>query len=773
MVIGDERFDAYLRGIGDLVTGVPLLPAWSPDGATVGFVTGPVDDRRAWSVDLATGEKSPLLDVQRTRDAISAATGETPPGRGIPFAAFGFAGPHLIAFQVGAQALTLDLSTYTVTKPPAEGPMDGVFDLGRRARSTPKQFLRTQPLIDPMPAFEVLSPDAKFFLSTERSNIVLRSTSDSRTVNLTLDGTPEVEYRFDLTNPQLAILGMAAPATNWSPDATRVAIYRVDNRGVALCPQVHYLKREDEVVFRYHTKAGGTLERYTLHVVDVYGKGMVDIDLGDTRDTYPVFAGWLPDSRRLLLFLLSRDCRRAQVSLADAVTGEVTPLFNEQGDTFIRIHHDVYFGRKLGCELTPDGTQVLWLSERSGWKHIFLYDLQGNLVRQLTDGEWPVDHVDSVRDGFVYFTAHIDQRRPYDTHLVRVPLAGGEVEQLTREPGVHSVVFAPTGAAFLDTFSTPAEPPVTVLRSAAGRLLGEVARADVTALETLGWSAPEQFTVKAADGTTDLWGVLFKPHDFDASKRYPVIEYIYGGPQIAVAPHSFVTVMAPMGAMAQALAQLGYVTVVLDARGTPERSKAFHDAIYRRWANVLADDHAEALKQLAARHSFIDLDRVGITGGSWGGYSSFRCLADRPDVYKAAVISAPGFDPYSSVLYECYLDLPQDNVDGYRFADLYHLAPTLQGSLMIAGGTSDHATWTDAIKMSEALINAGKLHEFVALPEQYHGYASVHDAYFWRKTVGHFRAALGEPLVVPGPDVTASRGDENGSALSVEEAVPV
>jgi dipeptidyl-peptidase 4 len=382
----------------------------------------------------------------------------------------------------------------------------------------------------------------------------------------------------------LAMLGMDTPTTCWSPDGNRIAAYRVDLTGVSKSPQVHYLKRDDEVVHRHHAKAGGVLERYELFLLDVYGRPPVPIDLGDTTDTYPVFAGWLPDASAVLVLQFDRLLTRVDAYLADATTGDTIHLFSEEADTFIRIHHDIYYGRKVGLDLTPDGRHLIWESTRDGWTHLYLYSVEtGELVRQLTSGAWPVDRVRQVTaDGTVVFTARIDQQRPYDLHVCSVPLAGGEVRQLTTEPGVHTFIPAPSGTAFIDTCSTPDQPPVTVLRGMDGRVRAELVRADISTLqETVGWTAPEQFTVKAADGDTDLWGVMYKPSDFDPARTYPVIEYVYGGPQIAVATHSFASHEAGFAKQAQALAQLGYITVVLDARGTPGRSKAFHDVVHR------------------------------------------------------------------------------------------------------------------------------------------------------------------------------------------------
>ncbi len=734
MVVEDDsrfaRFTTYLRDLDRLCWGGRIKPAWSPDGSVAGFVAGPPDELRAWRVDLRTGDKTPLVDVDRARLAIAEATGRTPPGQGLPFPGFTFLSAEKIGFEVGATALALDLNSYQAA------------EVGR-AGAKPGTYLRWSRLTNPREELEVPSPDGTYFLSTIDHDIVARSAYDGATVRLTADGTTDHQWRFDAPYrvppaPGDSALGDSGSGVCWSPDGRKVAAYTVDFQGVYRAPRVHYRKAGDEVVVRPRARAGGILERTTLHVLDLYGPAPVELDLGDTADTYPVVAAWSPDSTALLVVSISRDCRQATVLEADAVTGRTRVLFVESGRSFVRHHHDFYFppgGEPELLWLTPDGQHIIWASERSGWRHFYLYDRDGTLVRQLTDGPWPVAKAVAVRDGHLYFTGHRDQDRPYDLHFYRVRLDGGHVQPLTEAPGVHDVALAPSGTAFLDTFSTVARPPVVEVRTAEGRRLAEVSRADISRLEATGYLPPEEFTVTAADGRTRLLGVMFKPHDFDPAGTYPVIEYVYGGPQTTIVPHGFVEGNPDgFGAVAaQALAQLGYVTLMVDARGTPGRSKAFHDASYLRWANVLADDHATTIGQLAARHPFIDATRVGVIGHSWGGYAAFRCLADRPDIYRAAVCSAPGFDPYYGVLCEPYLDLPQRNPDGYAFADAIPLASKIRGPVMIAAGTADHVTWTDAIKMSEALIRDGKPHEFVVLPEQYHSYDNLHDDYFWRK----------------------------------------
>jgi dipeptidyl-peptidase-4 len=737
-------FNAY-KDFGDLVLDVMPVPAWSTDGRALAIITGPPEAREAWRVDLESGTKRPLFDIGRLRAAIKEATGVTPEGQGVPFPEFSFTCPNSIEFVTGADQLSLDLDTYKAHRAPRPSARDIRLGIVPDAHRIPRIFRRSAPLGDLMNASEVPSPDRQWLLSVQNHNICIRSTYDGRAVESTADGTGEMEWTFDWTNPIAAGLGVETPATNWSPDSEKIAVYKIDHRGVARWAQSHYLKRLEDTVFRAAPRAGGTLETYKLYVVYVTGRAPVEIQLGDTRDTYPVHAAWLPDSLGLLIFQMGRDCRQVKVLMADPVTGAVRPIFQEIGATFIRIHHDIYYSRRLGLTLTPDGRHILWLSERDGFKHIYQYDLEGKLVAQLTSGAWAVDAVVQIIAGHVYFMAHCDGARPYDLHFCRVPMGGGKLQQLTEAPGKHSVILAPNGKVFLDTHSAPDRPHRMELRTVDGRCLNDlVSQADISKLKQIGYTPAEEFTVKAADGTTDLWGVMYKPHDFDFAKKYPLIEYVYGGPQMAVVEHGF-AVSGLMGPEAQRLAQLGCICVMLDGRGTPERSKAFHDVVYKDWAGPLVADHTAAIGQLIRRYPFIDDQRVGVTGHSWGGYSSSRLLFDAPEVYRCAVSSSPGYDPYSSVLYECYLGTPQDSPEAYRAANVIMRAPRLRGALMIACGTSDTLCWMDAMKMSESLIRADKAHEVVPLPDQGHGYDGEHTEYFQRKRAAFMARHLREP----------------------------
>jgi dipeptidyl aminopeptidase/acylaminoacyl peptidase len=372
------------------------------------------------------------------------------------------------------------------------------------------------------------------------------------------------------------------------------------------------------------------------------------------------------------------------------------------------------------------------MSERDGWYHLYLYDLEGNLIRRLTEGAFPVLEVIAVDEkaGWVYFTAHGDQQRLYDTHLYRVNLKGKDFTRLTEGTGQHGsdfrgrgsppIRFTPSKEFFLDTHSSVDRPPAVELRRADGTLLQILSKANIDALkEELKWSPPEEFVVKAADGKTDLYGVLYKPYDFDPNKKYPVIETIYAGPQSTQVRRTFTG-----GGYTRARAQLGFITFMVDGRGTPERGKGFQDVVYGNIGRNEIPDHMATLKQLAEKRPYMDLSRVGIYGFSFGGYFATRAMLLAPGVYHvgvAAASAAMGGQPNFSRAVEPYMGLPQNNKDTYEYSSNLRLAGNLKGKLLLIHGTSDDdVLFSTTMKMVEALIRAGKPYDLIVLPEERH-----------------------------------------------------
>ena len=591
--------------------------------------------------------------------------------------------------------------------------------------------------IGPMPTFEAPCPDGRWLASIRDGEIFVRSADDTESRSLTHGATDDLSWDIEAPRWRVSpgLLTDTISLSPWRPDGAALFACRRDISGVFRIPTIYWLGKLERVEFTPFEKAGARIDRYYPHIVPLDGDP-VPIAIDEIEDRYIQLLGWRPDGSEVLLIAYDRDMRRVQIIAADGATGAARTLLTETSDTFLRIQHDTLLSGAHGFTLLPDGG-FLWLSAADGWNHIYRYAADGGLVGKLTDGAWPVhDIVQAGVDGHVYFTAGHDAARPYDVHVCRVPLDGGAAERLTDLPGIHRPQFAPDGCVFVDVHSGVDRPWASDLRASDGRLIARLDAMDITSLEAVGYVAPEEFTVLAADGKSELWGVLYKPADFDPAKRYPLVEHIYGGPQIVATARHFSVFDRPARNLPWALAQRGYIVVALDARGTPGRGKAFQDVVYGAWGvNELAD-HAAAIRQLAERHAWIDADRVGIMGHSWGGYFSTLALMQAPDLYKVAVSSSPGYRPWESILYEPYLGLPATRAAAYDRADLTQRAGELRGDLLLVAGTSEYGPVSDAMKMSRALMEAGVQHEFAVLPGEGHAYLGAAEDYFIAKAAG-------------------------------------
>jgi dipeptidyl aminopeptidase/acylaminoacyl peptidase len=707
-------------------------------------------------VDGNTGEATPLLDVSKTRRALMIALGVDPPYEGLPFESVIELsdGRYLFSFQ--GYRFKLSTHDYAIEMHHSKSPdcIDEVsllYGLSPGDRTIPRLYRRAMWTIEQMLVAEAPSPDRSWFASVSDGNIVLRSPVDDRTVALTSDGTED--FSWDIEAPRFKVkpgmdLGQHV-LDPWSADGYRLFAIKIDRRTVPNLPLIRYLKREDELCTLKVQRAGGPIDICYPHAVDVLSRRAVPFDLGNTEDQIFTLVGWLPDGSSVLFTRHSRDFKKVDLLAGNPTDGSIRTVLSESAKTFVAIQHEVIYSGDNHVVILPDGSGLLWRSSRSGWNHFYLYAIDGTLLRALTEGEFPVIDVvgvDQVND-WIYFSAHHDQQRPYDTHLCRVRLSGSEVERLTRCDGDNAVSLSPSKETFTVVNSRPDRPFRTDFHASDGKALCILEKADISVLESLGYIASEEFTVMAADGKTQLWGVMHKPGDFDPSKTYPLIDHIYGGPQVTMTAHRFSLGEDSLSRLDRALAQLGYVVITLDARGTPERSKAFHDVVYGNWGRYEIPDHVAAIKELAARYTFIDRGRVGVWGHSWGGYFTIRALAMAPEIFRVGVAVAPGDgNPRDGlILYEPYMDLPIRAKRAYEFANNHLCANRITGKLMMIAGTSDAVCYPAALKMAHYLIESGVDHEFVVLPEGYHSFTGKDDEYVVHKLVKHFETHL-KPL---------------------------
>jgi len=376
---------------------------------------------------------------------------------------------------------------------------------------------------------------------------------------------------------------------------------------------------------------------------------------------------------------------------------------------------------------------VIWFSERDDWGQLYLYDLEsGKLKNQITTGEGNVTQllrIDTDARQLVFQAVGKEKGRdPYFTHLYRVGMDGKGQTLLTPEDANHEISLADSGKYFVDSYSTPVAPPVAVLRDSSGKLVIELEKADISKLTATGWKPPTPITVKARDGKTDLYGLMYSPTSLDQSRKYPIINRVYPGPQTgSVGSRSF----SPARSDSQALAELGFVVVEIDGMGTPWRSKKFHEAYYGNMADNTIPDQVAGMKQLAERHSYIDIDRAGIWGHSGGGYATASAMFMFPDFFKAGISESGNHDNrvYEDDWAEKWTGLLKKNPDGtstYDSQATQNMAKNLKGKLLLAHGTMDtNVPPTNTLLVVDALIKANKDFELLLIPNAAHGYGTA------------------------------------------------
>ncbi|MCE7032138.1 DPP IV N-terminal domain-containing protein [Lysobacter sp. GX 14042] len=594
----------------------------------------------------------------------------------------------------------------------------------------------------------VASPDGRLGAFIRDWNLWVRELDTGKETQLTTDGTEHYGYATDnagWTHSDRAILV-------WSPDSTRIATFRLDQRQVSEMVMVRTAVGAPGVErWKYPFAGDEHVNMIERVVIDVPARTLVRLDMepdfhrSTLCDHISCDGGWedvqwAPDGASLAFASTSRDHRDTWLRIADPRTGAVREVYHEHAPSYFESGNG-----KVNWHYLPGSGEFLWFSERSDWGHLYLYGLDGTLKHAVTTGEDNVTQVLRVdpdsRTVWFRGVGMEDGRDPYYQHFYKVSLDGGEPVLLTPENADHTVFLSPDGRHFVDAHSTPATPPVTVLRSSGnGRVLATVAQAEAGRLYAAGWIPPESFTVKARDGVTELYGMLFKPTDFDPSRKYPVVNYIYPGPQTgSVGSRSF----SPARRDHQALAELGFIVVTLDGLGTPWRSKSFHDAFDGDIGDNTLPDQVAGLRQLAERHPWLDLERVGVWGHSGGGYATADALFTYPEFYKVGVSQAGNHDnrSYEDDWIEKWMELEVRGADGtpiYEAQANQNRAGNLQGKLLLAHGMmDDNVPVTNTLLLVDALVKANKDFDLIVFPHARHGFGED-DAYMTRRRWDYF-----------------------------------
>ncbi|MBL8271393.1 S9 family peptidase [Steroidobacter sp.] len=644
----------------------------------------------------------------------------------------------------------------------------------------------------PLDASWLLSPDGRSAVFARNDNLWLREIATGKERALTTDGAAYFSWG-KLPDVSLTKIARdksgakAAPfATQWSPDSRYVITARVDERKVGVMPYVEWVPTDGSrrpIVHEVRTEVVGDADvaQIEYHVIDMQTGRVTPVGLPEQyapsvliSDFERMVVGWSARYNQVFLLVHSFDWRMLGLFRFDLASGRLTKVIEETSATRVPTTNAMWYAQD-NMRLLKDGAEILWFSDRSGWGQLYLYDAQnGRLKRTITRGDWLVYNVESVdeRSNEVYFTAvgREPGRDAYYRHLYKTRMDGrASVQLLTTENADHS--FEPPGGpmsarlfgvppksprvmpaagVFLDTWSTVDQPPRTVLRSTLdGRLITELERADASKLYAAGWKPPVRKRVKAADGVTDVYAVYYAADRASCSSRLPVIDSVYGGPQIAFAPYNFTMAYMSMGQ--SSLTKLGFHVVTSDGRGTPMRSRAFNDAGYPEFTQVGIDDHVAVIRALAKAYSGMDLDRVGISGASWGGTFTSRAMLTQPELFKVGV-SAVGLYDYTANYraYEPYLGAPvyangtthrsrpDEAPANWAKVDMLSLVDRLRGDLLIIYGDLDeNVPPVNTMRLIDALTRANQPYDLMVLPNRTH-FTVEYDPYVAKRTWDYF-----------------------------------
>ena len=554
-----------------------------------------------------------------------------------------------------------------------------------------------------------ISPDGRYVSFVREHNLWLVGVADGHERAVTQGGTEEIRKgELDWVYPEELDI---KTAYWWSPDSSAIAYLEMDERKVTQYPLVDFSSPSGEAEMERYPVAGGANPIVRVFVASPGGGEPRALDIGVETDIYVPRVNWLMDAKHLAIQRLNRMQTRLDLLIADTTTGKTYTALSENDPNWINVSDDLYF--------LKDGKRFLWSSERSSYRHLYLDDLDGKQLAQLTKGDWEVAAVDGVDEakGLVYFTA--TEKSPLERQLYRVALDGSSLARLTKEDGTHAAVLAPKASAFIDTFSSTDAPTRQDLYRADGSHIATINENRVGELADYHLSSVEFVTVKTRDGV-QLNASIIKPPDFQPQKKYPVLVYTYGG------PHSQVVRNAWGGATFlwhQLMAQKGYIIFSVDNRGSAGRGHAFETPLhFRLGAQELSDqrDGAQYLKSLP----YVDANRIGIWGWSYGGHMTLHAMFEAGDDFKAGFAGGPVTDwrYYDSIYTERYLGLPRKNEKGYQDSSPVKYAAQLKGKLLIADGTGDdNVHFANTLSVINELIEAGKYVEVLAFPGRGHG----------------------------------------------------
>jgi dipeptidyl-peptidase 4 len=666
--------------------------AWSPDGKQLSFFKetpaerGGETKKELWVTAPATGQARLLVPSDKLAAMLPAEAGNTAQATGLARRT-----PAQYQWAPSGSALLF------------QGPTSLVwFDLNTPAPRT--LVSGKENIADPK-----ISPDGRHVSFVRNHNLWVVEVASGKEHAVTRGGTEEIRKgELDWVYPEELEI---STAYWWAPDSSSIAYLEMDERKVTEYPLVDFSSPTGETEEERYPTAGGNNPTVRVLVASIQGGHPRVMGIGTETDIYVARVNWLPDSKHLAIQRLNRAQTVLDLLIAEVGSGKTRIALTEKDQYWINVSDDLHF--------LKDGKRFVSSSERSGYRHIYLYDLDGKELAQLTKGNWEVSGVRSIDEekGLVYFTA--TEKSPLERHLYRVSLDGSGLTHITNAAGTHGINFAPDASAFIDTYSNSATPPRQDLLRADGSLVASLNENRVAELAEYHLSPVQFLTVRSHDGV-DLNAMMIKPPNFDLSRKYPVLVFTYGGPHVQVVTNSW---GGPTFLWHQLMAQKGYIVFALDNRGSAGRGHLFEEPIhYRLGAQELSDqrDGAAYLKSLP----FVDPNRIGIWGWSYGGHMTLHAMFEDPEDFKVGFAGGPVTDWHydDSIYTERYLGLLPRNAESYEESSPVKNAGNLQGKLMIAHGVGDdNVHYANTLAVINEFIEAGKYTEVLTFPGRGHG----------------------------------------------------
>ena len=743
------RAERYLGATtAPLMTGTGVRPTWLDDGRFWYRTTVP-NGSAFFLVDPAKRTRQAAFDQTRLAAALAAASGGRVDGNQLPFQTFELSkDSRSITVNVQSRRWRCDLLQYMCSA-----------DSSRASPSAPPN--------------SSTSPDRKWAVFIKDYNLWGKDLTSGQETQLTTDGVKDFGYATD----NAGWTHSERPVVTWSADSRQIATFQHDGRGVRDMHLVATNVGTPRIeTWKYPLPGDSLIFRISRVIINQGPDGRSRVvrlqmppDAHRSTVSDHVACGgaicdvqWYPDGSHLAFISSSRDHKQAWFRIANAQTGEVRTLFEERSATQIG---DASLTENL-WRVLPASNELIWWSQRDNWIHLYLYDLTtGQLKNRITTGEGNVDDIvrvdEKTRTIFFLGSGKEAGRDPYFQHLYKIGFDGKGQTLLTPENANHTVFLAPDGKYFVDTYSTPDTPPVTVLRDMTGKQIQPLERADISRLLATGWRPPTPVRMKARDGKTDIYGLMYTPSNLDSTKKYPIVNQIYPGPQSgSVGPRTF----SPARGDNQALAELGFIVVQIDGMGTPGRSKAFADAYYGHMGDNTIPDQVAGMRELASRYRFIDIEKVGIWGHSGGGFATASAMFRHADFFDVGVAQSGNHDNrnYEDDWGERYQGLLVRNGPSDNYAEEANQthAAKLQGKLLLAhGGMDDNVPPYNTTLVADALVKAGKDFDLLIFPNARHGYGAD-NFYMMRRRWDYFvknllgaeppkEYQIGRPRVVP------------------------